>query len=177
MSLAPGWRRLLRLSLGRKSIERDVDEELAFHLAMREEKLQRLGLAPDAARARAQDRFGNTEAIRNECVTIDRQYAREVRLMEWLQSIGSDIKYALRIFRRIATLTAVATITLSPRIGATTAMFTLVNGILPRPLPYPESDRIVRIIQSYPENGLDTWGLNQMNIARYRDRATDFSSF
>ena len=177
MSLAPGWRRLLRLSLGGKSIERDVDEELAFHLAMREEKLQRLGLAPDAARARAQDRFGNTEAIRNECVTIDRQYAREVRLMEWLQSIGSDIKYALRIFRRMPTLTAVATITLALGIGATTAMFTLVNSILLRPLPYPESDRIVRIIQSYPENGLDTWGLNQMNIARYRDHATDFASF
>src|SRR5688500_18879933 len=165
VSLGPGWRRLLRLSFGGKSIERDVDDELAFHLAMREEKLRRLGLAPDAARVRAQDRFGNMDAIRNECVTIDRQYAREVRLMEWLESIGSDFKYALRMFRRMPTLTAVATITLALGIGATTAMFTLVNSILLRPLPYPESDRIVRVIQSYPEIGLDTWGLNQMNIA------------
>ncbi|MEX2282589.1 MAG: ABC transporter permease [Gemmatimonadota bacterium] len=177
MTLAPGWRRLLRLKLGARSIERDVDDELAFHLAMREEKLRRLGLAPAAARARAQDRFGDKVAIRNECLTIDRHYAREVRLMEWLHSVRSDFQYALRMFRRMPTLTAVATITLALGIGATTAMFTLVNSILLRPLPYPESDRIVRVIQSYPEIGLDTWGLNQMNIAQYRDRSTDFASF
>ena len=177
MSPAPGWRRLLRLPLGDRGIERDIDDELAFHLAMREEKLRDLGLAPDAARAGAHDRFGDQAAVRDECLTIDRQYAREVRLMEWLESIWSDFQYALRTFRRMPMFTAVATVTLALGIGATTAMFTLVNSILLRPLPYPESDRIVRVIQSYPEIGLDTWGLNQMNIAMYRDRATDFSSF
>ncbi|HKW10270.1 MAG TPA: ADOP family duplicated permease, partial [Gemmatimonadaceae bacterium] len=173
----PGWRRLLRLPLGHRSIERDIDDELAFHLVMREEKLRRLGLTPDAARAGAHDRFGDTAGVRDECLTIDRQYAREVRLMEWIESLWTDFQYALRTFRRMPTFTAVATITLALGIGATTAMFTLVNSILLRPLPYPESDRIVRIIQSYPEIGLDTWGLNQMNVAMYRDRATDFSAF
>jgi len=152
----PGWRRLLRLPLGARSIQRDVDDELAFHLAMREEKLRRLGLPADAARAEAHDRFGDTSAVRDECLTIDRQYAREVRLMEWLESLWSDFQYALRTFRRMPTFTAVAVITLALGIGATTAMFTLVNGILLRPLPYPDSDRIVRVIQSYPEIGLDT---------------------
>ena len=173
----PGWRRLLRLRLGDRSIERDVDDELAFHIAMREEKLRGLGLAPEAAHARALDRFGDTDTVRNELLTIDRQHAREVRLMEWLESLWSDFAYALRTFRRMPTFTAVATITLALGIGATTAMFTLVNGILLRPLPYPDSDRIVRIIQSYPEIGLDTWGLNQMNVAMCRDRSTDFASF
>ena len=177
MTTAPGWRRLLRLSLGRRTIERDIDDELSFHLAMREEKLRGLGLAPDAAHVRAHERFGNTANVRDECLTIDRQYAREVRLMEWLESILSDFQYALRTFRRMPTFTAIATITLALGIGATTAMFTLVNGILLRPLPYPEPDRIVRIIQSYPEKGLDTWGLSQQNIAYYRDRSTDFTSF
>ena len=177
MTPAPGWRRLLRLPLGDRSIERDIDDELAFHLAMREEKLRRLGLTPDAARDGAYQRFGDTTDVRNECLTIDRQYAREVRLMEWLESLWSDFLYALRTFRRMPTFTAVATITLALGIGATTAMFTLVNSILLRPLPYPQSERIVRVIQSYPEIGLDTWGLNQMNLAAYRDRATDFSSF
>src|SRR3954464_9623267 len=97
--------------------------------------------------------------------------------MEWLESIWSDFLYALRTFRRMPAFTAIATITLALGIGATTAMFTLVNSILLRPLPYPESERIVRIIQSYPEMGLETWGLNQMNVAMYRDRSTDFSSF
>jgi len=177
VSPAPGWRRLLRLPLGERSIERDVDDELAFHLAMREEKLRRLGVAPDTARADADLRFGNRADVREECLTIDRRYAREVRLMEWLESLWSDFHYALRTFRRMPTFTAVATITLALGIGATTAMFTLVNSILLRPLPYPESDRIVRIIQSYPEKGLDTWGLNQVNVAMYRDRSTDFSAF
>jgi putative ABC transport system permease protein len=177
MTRPPGWRRLLRLSLGARSIERDVDDELAFHLAMREEKLRQRGLSPDVARAHAQDRFGDASVIRTECITIDRQYAREVRVMEWLRSVASDFQYALRTFRRMPTLTAVATITLALGIGATTAMFTLVNGILLRPLPYPDSDRIVRVIQSYPEKGLATWGLNQMNIAAYRDRSTAFASF
>jgi len=97
--------------------------------------------------------------------------------MEWLESIWSDFQYALRTFRRMPTFTVIATITLALGIGATTAMFTLVNSILLRPLPYPESERIVRIIQSYPEKGLDTWGLSQQNIALYRDRSTDFEAF
>jgi len=173
----PGWRRLLRLRLGDRSIERDVDDELAFHIAMREEKLLALGVAPEAAHARALDRFGDTNTVRNELLTIDRQHAREVRLMEWLESLWSDFQYALRTFRRTPTFTVVATITLALGIGATTGMFTLVNGILLRPLPYVDSDRLVRVIQSYPEMGLETWGLNQMNLAMYRDRSTDFSSF
>jgi putative ABC transport system permease protein len=97
--------------------------------------------------------------------------------MEWLESIWSDFRYALRTFRRMPVFTAVAVVTLALGIGATTAMFTLVNSILLRPLPYPDSEHIVRIIQSYPEKGLDTWGLNQMNLAMYRDRSTDFSAF
>jgi predicted permease len=177
VSPAPGWRRLLRLSIGNRSIERDVDDELAFHLAMREEKLRRLGASPEAAHAEAQERFGDTRQVRDECLIIDRQHAREERLVEWFESIWSDVLYALRTFRRMPAFTAVATITLALGIGATTAMFTLVNSILLRPLPYPESDRLVRIIQSFPEKGLDTWGLNQQNIALYRDRATDFLAF
>lgn len=177
MTPAPGWRRLLRLSLGSRSIERDVDDELAFHITMREEKLRRLGLTPDAARAEAHERFGDASRVRVECLTIDRQHAREVRLMEWLESLWSDFIYALRTFRRMPTFTIVAMITLAIGIGATSAMFTLVNSILLRPLPYPESGRLVRVIQSYPEIGLDTWGLNQQNIALYRDRSTDFTAF
>src|SRR5512132_3739349 len=110
MSPAPGWRRLLRLSIGNRSIERDVDDELAFHLAMREEKLRRLGVPPEAAHTEAQQRFGDTRRVRDECLTIDRQHAREAQLMEWFESIWSDVHYALRTFRRMPAFTAVATI-------------------------------------------------------------------
>lgn len=177
MSLTPGWRRLFRLSLGPRSVERDVDDELAFHLAMREEKLRRLGHAPELAEAQARERFGDPVKVRDELITIDRRYAREASIMEWLESVWSDFRYALRTLRRMPAFTAVATITLALGIGATSAMFTLVNSILLRPLPYPQADRLVKLIQSYPEKGLDTWGVSQENIVMYRDRATDFEAF
>jgi hypothetical protein len=63
VSVGPGWRRLLRLSLGKRSLERDLDTELAFHLSMREDNLRRLGLAPDAARAAARERFGDASRV------------------------------------------------------------------------------------------------------------------
>src|SRR5262245_66301384 len=74
--LSPGWRRLLRLSFGRRSVERDVDEELAFHLAMREEKLRRLGVEAEEAHAQAQERFGDPDKFRDECISIGQHYRR-----------------------------------------------------------------------------------------------------
>jgi predicted permease len=177
MSPAPGWRRLFRHSLGQRSLRRDVDDELAFHLAMRAEKLRDAGLSDDDAHTRAHERFGDATRVRDELLTIDRHYAREVRLMEWIESVWSDVRYALRTLRRMPVFTTVATVTLALGIGATTAMFTLVNGILLRPLPYPTADRLVQVIQSYPEKGLDTWGISMQNAALYRDRATDFEAF
>lgn len=97
--------------------------------------------------------------------------------MEWLESVWSDLRYALRTLRRQPTFTIVATTTLALGIGATTAMFTVTNGVILRPLPFPEPDLLVRVIQSYPEGGLDTWGLSQPNIVMYRDGATDFAAF
>ncbi len=177
MSVGPGWRRLLRLSRGARSVERDVDDELAFHVAMREEQLQRLGATPDDAQSAARTRFGDRKRVRDECITIDRQYARDVRVLEWFDSVRSDARYAIRALRRAPAFTAVATLTLALGIGATSAMFTLVNSILLRPLPYPHADRLVRLIQSYPEKGLNTWGVSQENIVMYRDQATDFAAF
>ena len=177
MSLSPGWRRFFRLPLGKQSVEQDVDDELAFHLAMRADKLRGQGLDSGDADAAALARFGDPGRVRDECITIDTRYAREVRLMEWIESIWSDARYAVRTLRRMPAFTAVATITLALGIGATSAMFTLVDGILLRPLPYPDADRLVRVVQAYPEKGLDSWGLSQENLAMYRDRATDFEAF
>jgi predicted permease len=161
----------------KRSLERDVDSELAFHLSMREDELRRLGLAPDAARAAARERFGDASRVREECLRIDQRRHREVRMREWIESLLADGRYALRALRRTPAFTTVATVTLALGIGATTAMFTLVDGILLRPLPYPDAEHLVRVIQSYPEKGLDTWGLSQQNVAMYRDRATDFAAF
>src|SRR5215208_2985912 len=168
---------MLRLSLGKRSLERELDDELAFHLSMREDQLRRGGLAPEAAHVEARRRFGDAGRVRDECLVIDQRHHREVRMREWVESLWTDFRYALRTLRRMPAFTVVATITLALGIGATTAMFTLVDRILLRPLPYPDADRLVRVIQSYPEIGLDSWGLSQQNLAMYRDQATDFVAF
>lgn len=177
MSVGPGWRRLLRLTLGDRALEREVDDELDFHLAMREEKLRRYGVSVDDAHSEARARFGDTRQVREQCLEIDRQHSREARFMDWVESVGADLRFAYRTLRRAPVFTGVVTVTLALGIGATSAMFSLVDGILLRPLPFARADQLVRVMQSYPEKGLDTWTLSQQNVAWYRDRVHDFSSF
>ena len=106
MSPAPGWRRLFRLpQFSRRVVERDVDDELAFHLAMRTDKLRRLGADERTASAAALARFGDPSRVRDECITIDRGHVREVQMKEWLESIRSDVRYALRTLRRAPAFT------------------------------------------------------------------------
>ena len=173
MSLVPGWRRAVRS----ESVDREVDEEIAFHLAMREEKLRAEGMPEDRARAAALERFGDRDRVREHLVTADRRYTRRLRLGEWLASVGGDFRLALRILRKTPVFTVAAAATLALGIAASTAMFSLVDGILLRPLPYPDAERLVRVTQKYPEIGLDSWGLSQQNVAQYRDRAQGLASF
>lgn len=87
-----------------------------------------------------------------------------------------DLQYGVRTMRKNPVFTAVAVFTLALGIGANTVIFSLLNGILLRPLPFPESENLVRIMQSYPEKGLDTWRLSQANFAMYRDHNKAFSA-
>ena len=101
MSPSPGWRRLFRLPrFSRRVVERDVDDELAFHLAMRADKLRRLGADEGTASAAALARFGDPSRVRDECIRIDQRYAHEVHVMEWLESLWADVRYAVRTLRR-----------------------------------------------------------------------------
>ena len=89
----------------------------------------------------------------------------------------NDLRFALRILRKAPAFTTVAVITLALGIGATSAMFSLVDGILLRPLPYAHPGRLVQLRQAYPEIGLDNWALSNENVAMYRDRVHEFASF
>ena len=93
-----------------------------------------------------------------------------------MTNLWQDIRYGLRKLGKHPGFTTVAVLTLALGIGATTAIFSLVSGILLRPLPYPEPDRLVQLLQSYPEKGLDTWRLSQANLALYRDQNKVFSA-
>jgi putative ABC transport system permease protein len=116
---------------------RDVDEELQFHLEQQVEANVAAGMPEGEARRQAVIAFGGVERAREEC--------REARPGYFLETVGQDVRYALRGFRRNPVFTITVVVTLMLGIGATTAVFSVVDRILFRPLPYAHADRLVSV--------------------------------
>ncbi|MDQ2711034.1 MAG: ABC transporter permease [Acidobacteriota bacterium] len=132
--------RILRLTglARRHEKESEMNEELQFHLAMRQAKYAKSGDVDDAdAAVQARRDLGNLEKWKEECRDVDRP--------RWIEDFGSDLALAVRMLRKSPAFTAVAFITLASAIGANTAIFSLMNAILLRPLPVPEADRLTML--------------------------------
>jgi predicted permease len=127
----------LRVLFQRESVERELDDELAFHLEHEAAKLRSKGIAADEAMRRARLALGNR--------TLVQQRVRESRGVQLWDEIVADLRFALRQLRRspVFTITALATLVLS--IGATITMLSLANSVLREPLPYPQQDRLAGI--------------------------------
>ena len=106
-------RRLLRLPGRLRRADRDVDDEIAFHLQMREAKLEASGMDHAQAHARARERFGDLAAIRAECVESERRLIERERRMTITEELGSDIRMALRSARGARGFTATALLTIA----------------------------------------------------------------
>ncbi len=139
----PAWRRYLRF--WGSDIQSDVDDELRFHLDMRAAEYTSHGLAPGAARARAEQRFGSVDRARVACVEIDRQQARAESHLQMLIGVRQDAVYALRVLRRQRLPALAALLCMAVGVSATTAMFSVADTLLLRPLPYPNGDRLVAV--------------------------------
>jgi putative ABC transport system permease protein len=125
---------LLRSLFDRTRIEKDTDEELRAHVLNRGEDLERSGLTREEAERRARIEFGGHEKFKEEC--------REERGGFWLETVWSDIRFGARMLRNSPGFTAVGIFTLALGIGANTAIFSVVNAVLIRPLPYPQAKRL-----------------------------------
>ncbi|MGH7623617.1 MAG: ABC transporter permease, partial [Gemmatimonadaceae bacterium] len=159
-------RRVFRLSVGAKHVERDVDQELEFHVEMRTRKLIATGMAPDEARARAILQFGDMRAVRAECVDIDNRKERTVRRTNYLSDLRQDVLYALRAMRQNAGFTAVVLLTLALGIGANTSTFTLIDALLLRRLPVPHPEQLVTVGNPARTGGMSE-GSPRFDIASY----------
>src|SRR5688500_2874172 len=137
--------RYLRALLRRGSVESEMDEELRHHIELETEKNIRSGLTPEDARRRALIAFGS--------VDMSREAMRDGRGVRWLEDAAADVRYALRWLARSPGFAAVAVLTLAIGIGATTAIFAVVNAVLLEPLPYRDSGRLAVLYAQNAERG------------------------
>ena len=131
-----GWLKLKALAM-RKRLERDLEEELQFHLAKRAEKNRRWGLATDDARAAARRRFGSVTLVKEDC--------RELWIFSWMETLWKDVRYAARILSKSPGFVAVVVFSLALGIGANTAVFSVMKAVLLRTLPYEHPETLATI--------------------------------
>ena len=135
----------LRWLLRRSKTEHDLDDELRTFVEMAAADQIRDGATPGEARRQAALQLGGVEQVKER--------VRSGRHGAWLDEVGRDVRYGLRQLRRNPVFSGIAITTLALGIGANTAMFSVVDAVLIRPLPYADADRLVMIWDDSPQTG------------------------
>jgi predicted permease len=155
----------------RDRVDRELDEEMRFHLDQQIAAYIRQGLTHEEARRRATIEFGGLDQIREE--------HRDARGVVFVDDLARDMQYGVRQLRRSPAFAAAALLCLALGIGATTAVYSLVDAILLRPLPFKDSDRLVRLIEHVPAPfpGQPLWvqGITYQELLDWRAQAKTFS--
>ena len=158
--------RRLRALFRKEELNQQLSDELAFHVSKQTEQNLVAGMRPDEARYAALRKFGGVEQIKEEC--------RDMRRVNYLENFLQDVRYGLRQLRRSPGFTVVTVLTLALGIGANTGIFSLIDAIVLRPLPYPHADRLVALQEANRKG--DGYSLSWLDFVDWRDQSRSFSA-
>ena len=164
------WSRLRTWSqaiLHRSRMESEMDSELRFHIEARAEDLMRGGMTREEAMRRARIEFGGVERVKEE--------GREARGVSFLDELLQDLRYGQRVLRKSPGFAVVAVLTLALGIGATTAIFSVVNAVLLRPLAIQDSSRVVLLQEQWRGSGVDVSVGNFNDVKKQSSSYTEIS--
>jgi putative ABC transport system permease protein len=156
----------LRSLFRRERIDQELDDELHFHIEQKTKDNLARGMTPQEARRQSLVEIGGVERRKEEC--------RETRRVNWLQDLVQDLHYGLRMLRKSPGFTAIAVLTLALGIGANTAIFSVVNGVLLNPLAYPHPGQLAAVYAITP--GSDQGYVTYPNFLDWQRDAKTFSS-
>lgn len=163
------WNRLrlrLRALAKRRQLDHDLEDEVAFHLAAREDQNREAGMDAKEARYAARRHFGN--------VTRTKERSLELWTFGMLETLYQDLRYALRVLRNKPGFTAVAVLTVAVGIGANSAVFSVVNALLLKALPYTQEQRLVMIWETEAREGRDHNLVSPANFLYWQEHNTVF---
>jgi len=160
--------RLIRSILGRTRVEREIAREIDFHLEMQIEQLVGRGLDQDEARRVALRDFGGVERVKEEI--------RDARGITFWDTLSQDLRYGVRSLARNPGYTTIAVLTLALGIGANTAIFSVIDGVLLKPLPYRDGGSLVLLEESAPLQPNPRIGISIKELYDYRAQLETFDS-
>jgi predicted permease len=150
----------------RTAVTHEIDQELQFHLEQQMEKHLRAGLTTEQAQRRLRLEFGGLTQIKGDC--------QEARGVSFVEHIGQDVRYAMRMFGRTPGFTVVVVMTLALGIGANTAVFSLINAVLLKMLPVRDPEQLVKLSKVQPVNGPNDY-FSYPEVERFQRETQTFS--